>query len=325
MRLSLLAVLVLPLTFLAPNTDPQSLPTKGQANKLLQEAIETQNLESPENPPFHLLAHVRYDFLGKTSEGVYELFWAAPDRFRESFQLDKITETDIALRDKIHVLRNTATLTPQFLHLQSFVHHPLFLYLGSNSTVHKIYSDQIGGTKSTCFGVSKENDDKVCFDPADNKIVSAHIKSGRPAGPYDLDEGDFVSLGKSRYPRQIVRRIHGETMEVTVEKLEEVQNFETDVFTPPANAEARDWCPHRVLKPGYTFQTPPFPTTNPARAFFPYYLLIGVNGHIEKFISLNPSAPPVDGLVAGWIHKAQFPIWVCGSKPIESEHIVMNQ
>lgn len=324
MRLSLLAVSALSLAFLAVWGDPQSLPTQGQANKLLQEAIESQNLKSAGITPFHLLAHVRYAFLGETSEGVYELLWAAPDRFRESIQLEKISETDLALGDKIHILRNTPTLTPQFLHLRNFVHHPLLLYLGAKSTAHRIYSDLSGGTASICLDPSENAGDKICFDPATMQVTSVRIRSGKASVPYGLDESDFVSIGTRRYPRQIARRIEGETIEIKVEKLEEVTSFDANAFIPTTNGEVRDWCPYPTIKPGYTFRTPPFPKTDPPRAFFPYYLLTGRDGHIEKFVSLNPSAPPIDHSVAEWIHKAEFPIWVCGRKPIEAEVIVMN-
>src|SRR5208337_2874213 len=109
----------LSLVFLAVSVYPQTLPSKGEANKLLQKAIESQNLQSAGKPPFHLVAHVRYNFLGETSDGVYEILWAAPDRFRETYQLGRMTETDVALGDKIHISRNTPTCTPQLLHLRN--------------------------------------------------------------------------------------------------------------------------------------------------------------------------------------------------------------
>jgi len=122
----------------------------------------------------------------------------------------------------------------------------------------------------------------------------------------------------------MIRRISGETIEVKVDRLVETTTFSSDVFVPPPNSEGLDWCPHPSLKPGHHFVTPPFPKTNPARAFFPFYLRTGPNGHIEKFIPLNPTAPPIDRSIAKWIRDAMFPIWVCGSKPIESEEVRMN-
>jgi hypothetical protein len=139
MQRPLFAVSTLSFAILAVPAYPQALPSKTQANELLQKTIESQNLQLAGKPPFHLVAHVRYSFGGKTSEGVYEILWAAPDRFRETFQLEKMTEIDVALGDKIYISRNTLTLTPQFLHLRNFVHHPIFLYLGSKSTAHRIY------------------------------------------------------------------------------------------------------------------------------------------------------------------------------------------
>jgi len=321
----LFAVFALSLAILAVPLHPQALPSRTQANKLLQKTIESQNLQLAGKPPFRLVAHVRYNFWGETSDGVYEILWAAPDRFRETFQLGKMTEIDVALGDKIHISRNTSTLTPQFLDLRSFVHHPMFLYLGSRSTAHRIYSELNGGERRNCIVPSENPNDKVCLDPSTNLVVSVNLESPIPTQPYNLEEDDFVSLGARRYPRHMVRRISGQTIEVKVEKLEEVTSFSPDVFVPPLNSEARDWCPHPTLAPGYYFHTSPFPKTNPPGTFFPFYLLTGTDGHIKKSISLNPSAPPIDPAIAKWIRYAQFPIWVCGSKPIESEEIRMDE
>jgi hypothetical protein len=313
------------LAILAAPLYPQTLPSKTQANEFLQKTIESQNLELAGEPPFHLVAHVRYNFGGKTSDGVYEISWAAQDRFREAFQLDKMTEIDVALGDKIYISRNTPTLTPQFLHLRNFVHNPILLYLGDKSTAHRIYSDLSGGENGNCIVPSENPNDKVCLDPSTNLVVSVNLGSPIPSKPYDLEEDDFVSLGARRYPRRMVRRVSGETIEVRVDTLVEATAFSADVFVPPANSEERDWCPHRTLNPGYDLVTVQFPKTNPPRVFFPFYLLTGPNGHIEKFISLNPSAPSIDRTIAKWIRDARFPIWVCGSKPIKSEEIRMNE
>jgi hypothetical protein len=313
------------LAILAAPVYPQTLPSKTQANEILQKTIESQNLQLAGKPPFHLVAHVRYNFGGKTSDGVYEILWAAQDRFRETFQLDKMTEIDVAFGDTIYISRNTPTLTPQFLHLRNFVHPPIFLYLGGKSTAHRIYSDLNGGEKRNCIVPSEHPRDKVCLDPSTNLIVSVNLGSRIPSEPYDLEEDDFVSLGARRYPRRMLQRVPGETIEVRVDTLVEATAFSADVFVPPANSEERDWCPHRTLKPGYDFVTLQFPETNPPRVFFRFYLLTGPNGHIEKFISLNPSAPPIDRTIAKWIRDAKFPIWVCGSKPIKSEEIRLNE
>ncbi len=324
MRHPIFAISALSLAILAIPACPQDLPSKRQANKLLQQTIESQNLELAGKSPFHLIMRVHYTFEGQTSDGAYEISWAAPDRFRETFQLEKMTETDVALGDKIHISRNTPTLTVQFLHVRNFVHHPIFLYLGSRSTAHRIYSDLNGGERKDCIAPSENPNDKVCLDPSTNLVVSVNLESPMPSQPYNLEEDDFVGLGARRYPRHMVRRIPNETIEVKVEKLEEMTSFNPDAFAPPLNSEARDWCLHPAPAPGYYFVTSPFPKTDPPGIFFPFYLLTGTDGHIKKFISLNPSAPPIDPAIAKWIRYASFPIWVCGSKPIESEVIRMN-
>lgn len=300
---------------------PQSLPTKREANRILQETIKSQDLTADGTRPYHLLAKVRYESGGTESTGIYEIFWARPDRFREDFRLEKMAETDVALGSKLYAYRNTPTLTLQFLRLRNFVFRPISLFLGVESKVRQVYSDATGDKLRTCLNPSENPSNKICVDPATNQAVSVVMNNGKQPGQYELKEDDFVFADGRNYPRHTIRRINGVTWEVKLEKLESVTAFDAEVFSPPTNAEARDWCPHPAPKPGYFFSTAPFSETNPPGAFFPYYILTGKDGHIEKFVSLNPSAPPVSGSVANWIRGTQFPISVCGASPIESELI----
>src|SRR5713226_8119326 len=88
-----LAVLTLLLVFVEASLQAQSIPRRAEADRLLQETAPKQNLDAVGNPPFHLVAHVRYDYRGSTKEGVYELLWTAPNRFKEFLQLGEATET----------------------------------------------------------------------------------------------------------------------------------------------------------------------------------------------------------------------------------------
>lgn len=322
-RLVQLATLMVLFAVSSRTQSPPSQLTKKQANKFLQAAITSQDLQSP-GRPFHLLANVTYKLGGTTQNGVFEILWAAPDRFRETFRMDKMSEVNLALRDKMYVLRNTPTLSPQFLHLRNFVHHPLGLYLGSKTTAQKIYSASVGQQLLNCIAVDADKEASVCLDLTTNEVSSIKLDNGYPAAPYNLEENDFLNLGPRRYPRRMTRTIPGQTMTVEITKFVDVTAFQPEVFVPPANSEVRNWSLHPTPKPDYFFATLPFPESSPPRVFYPYYLLTGTNGHIKKFVSLNPSAPPIAPAVAQWIHNAQFPIWVCGQRPLEHEEIVMN-
>jgi len=324
------AVLPFMFSLVAVSLTAQSLPRRTEADKLLQETVHRQNLQAVGNPPFHLLAHVRYVYLGTTKEGVYELLWAAPDHFRETVQFGKVAETDFASGDKIYITRSTSTLAPHIRRLQYLVRHPLYPfptdpYRLDTATVSRVYSDPKAGTPSFCLEPGDLRDSRVCFDAATREVILLHSRWGPDGFLTTLDESDFISIDNIRYPRRYVRRTKDEIIEVSIEKLEKATDFAADVFVPPANSEVRDWCLQPVLKPGSDFPTSPFPKTNPPNAFFPFYVLTKPDGRIEKFVSLNSSAPPIDSTVDKWIRKAQYPIWMCGNKAIQTELIIMSR
>src|SRR2546427_12097862 len=93
----------------------QSLPTKKEAEALLQRAAEAADLRDKDTPPFHLVARIHYEIGGHPFDGSYELFWASTDRHREDFSMDTARETEVALWDRLYVLRNTTTMTLPFL------------------------------------------------------------------------------------------------------------------------------------------------------------------------------------------------------------------
>jgi hypothetical protein len=124
-RRYLFSLLPFVLAFLVTLLQAQSIPRREDTDRLLREALQKRNLESAGNAPFHMKAKVHCDFQGSTKKGVYELLWAAPNRFRETVQFDDVVETDYALGDKIHISCTTQTIAPHITHLQYLVRHPL--------------------------------------------------------------------------------------------------------------------------------------------------------------------------------------------------------
>jgi hypothetical protein len=326
-KLSRLIAPALILVLAETSLHAQTIPRRADADKLLQDTVHRQFLDAVGNPPFHLVAHVRYDHLGTTKEGTYELLWAGPNRFKEELQLGEATETDIVLGDKIYILRNTPTLMPHFRYIPSLVRNPFYptsLHELDTATVSRVYSDGKAGTPTFCVEPGDLRDARVCFDTATRQITFLHTHWGPYSSLKTLDQNDFISVEGIRYPRHVVHQNKNETTEISVEKLEKVADLPANAFVPRASSEVRDWCLHPVAPLDILNQHAPFPKTHPSDAFFPFYILIGRDGHIEKFVSLNPAAPPVDDRIENWIRKAQYPVTMCGNKPIKTERILMS-
>jgi hypothetical protein len=64
----------------------QVLPDKKVVQEWVSKARNSGGLQSPDDQPYHLVAKLRYTLADKTIEAMYEILWAAPDRYRVEFR-----------------------------------------------------------------------------------------------------------------------------------------------------------------------------------------------------------------------------------------------
>jgi hypothetical protein len=319
----------------APPACAQSLPTLDEASALLKKAIDATNLKAPGEPPFHLVAKVRYTLDDKTTDGTYEILYAAPYRYRVELRLGAIGETNVALGDKFYIVRTTPTMTLPFWSLETFFWQPGILYVGIEPKAKRIYTSTVGAEVRTCVDAESEKaaTKQICFDPASNAVVSISVKGKPPFGTpknieFENDLDDFVDLGPIRYPHQLVKKFVTETIEATVETFVAVDAFADSVFTPPEKAEVHDWCPSPVhenqpSKP----PAPAHPNDHWLRmnALTAYYLLVGKDGYVKKGLLLHSSGDATSDKFAALLYKkTKLGIRTCGGKPIEYETIAVG-
>ena len=101
---------LLALAFAVPAARAQNVPSKKEAKELLRKAAADSELRGSGAAPFHLLANFKYTLDNNTVDGMYELFWAAPDKYREYFKMGDVVETDIAAGNKLYVDPGTSRL-----------------------------------------------------------------------------------------------------------------------------------------------------------------------------------------------------------------------
>ncbi|HVB87460.1 MAG TPA: hypothetical protein VNK23_12440 [Candidatus Dormibacteraeota bacterium] len=257
---------------------------------MLQQAADAANLWQAGTPPYHLSAVVHLDLGGNKFDGRYDLWWAAPDKYREGLVMPAkggvIAETDLALGDKFYVLRNTPTLSiplwelrralravPANLgaHSASIVEHPSAT---TTSYVSRVFSAQTGGHAETCMEIRNRltvhrpaglsagdpiDVTQACFDFGDGGIVSISEHQNQEyfspaledlAREFDVQDSDFIQVGANRYPRQITTRNFDLTLKVTVTGLVQTTKFDSDTFQPPPHSVAWDWCANPRIDDG---------------------------------------------------------------------------
>lgn len=309
----------------------QSLPTLDEATALLKKTIDATKLNAPGVPPFHLVAKIRYTLDDKTTDGTYEILYAAPDRYRVELRLGAIGETDIALGDKHYTLRTTPTMSLPFWSFGTFMWQPGHLYLGSEPKAKRVYTSTVGAEVRTCVDAEGDKDvtKHICFDPANNAVVSIHVTAQPPKGTpkgvaFENDLNDFVDLGPIRYPRHLVRTFITETIEATVETSTPVGAFADSVFAPPDKAEVRDWCASPVHEGQAKLPAPTHPTDSWLRMqnLVAYYFLVGIDGRVKKKVLLHSSGDAgLDTLSSLPFENGKPSVHTCSGKPIEYETV----
>jgi len=305
----------------------QSIPSNQEARSMVDRFFEATDLRAPGSPPFHLVAHVRYDVGDKSVDGMYELLWASPDRYRETFKMAGMAEVDVALETRIYIFRNTSSVPLPLWDLRPVLEHPFPKEFAKSTEVTNVSTKEIDGEQRTCIQLAtimsgKDThtfDDDVCFDPKTNDITSFN-RSGNPelySGNIQLKS--FKSIGDKRYPWSISRVVRPATIEVKIDTLENVQKFADDVFAPPPEAIERAWCASPTSSRNGTYSSQPMFTQGEIKNMGSYFIIVGPDGRVKKFVALGSFDPKSKDKIESWLKSANFPIHLCGKQSIEYE------
>lgn len=319
---SAFAMLVFMLAFCL---DAQTLPTKKDAERILQNAAEEADLWASDSGPFHLLASVHYELGGQPSDGTYELLWRSPDQYREYFEMRNAKEMEIASGGKLFILRNTPTPTIPFWSTRRNVRFIKNHFLGLK--VKRVRAAQINGLEAICFdserGVAERKD---CFDSSNNQAVYVSLVEKVPYGSntawYKTELTSFTSLGKKRYPLRIITKELDEKIDVRITTFEQTDSIPEDLFVSPNGAQTLDWCPNPTTSGRTEFPPGSFVQGNASGGKFPYYVLVGRDGHVKQSAAMRSAGPQVDHKMATWLQMAKFPVRSCGGHPVEYESVM---
>jgi len=182
--------------------DPQSLPSKKDAVDLIKK-VETQTrLTAAGRSPFRLVAKLRWTSGANSSDGTYEVLWAAPGRFREEFRLGPINETDVALGDKLYILRSNGVVTYPLWRVRMLSGLPDMVEVASPQIqISKIYRSAIAGENLVCFEFAEPSKGRTeCLDSVSGLLASVDHNARHGGNAFGLVEDRFISLGAVNYP-----------------------------------------------------------------------------------------------------------------------------
>jgi hypothetical protein len=294
---------------------------------ILQKTIEGMDLREPGSSPFHLVARVHYMLGADAYDGIYELVWAAPDRWRENFTMDNVgSEEDLAFGDRLHVLRNTATFSLPLWRIRDTLFHSVQAFYGPDPKARHVYSSSSTGKSLNCIDSKMGGTNgRVCYDPQTSQAELLYLGWKTPDDSFELQLSDFVTLGKKRYPRRISRRQEDEAFELNVETLQLAAHFADAIFVPPRASITFPWCANPIEKGHVVDPLPPVFQIDAPPALLAYYVLVGTDGRIKTLRPIRSAGGNMDQMMAEWSHKAKFSIRMCRGEPIEYETALFVQ
>lgn len=317
------------------------LPSKKQAETMLQQASEAVNLWAPGTPPYHLSADIQLKLGGKKFNGTYDLWWAAPDKYREGLLMPAeggtIAETDLALGDKFYVLRNTPTLSIPLWELRKALRSvPGIVYGPKNSEISRVYWDkraqEVCVDKGLYAFVYESFVYESCFDKVSGSLQTFRREAASPwGGPAQTDKdmqgfeaADFTDfpVGK-RFPREINTQLFDMKLQVTIRGLNADSRFDRDTFQPPPHSKVWDWCPNPVrgAEPTESLNIPIAEVKPPGR-YIGYYINVAPNGRVNEVIPVRSDGKRVDHRMEQWLRENRYAILSCHGHAISWEGIV---
>jgi len=307
--------------FTAPPASAQVVPSKDEAARLLEAAGHQTSLTAS-GAPFHLAATVHYTVDSTSLDGIYEVLWAAPGRFREEFRLGSIGESDVALDDKLYVLRSSPILTYPEVRIREVTRLPnprVTAVASAPLRISKVYRSGDAGNKLLCIDFGSPPTNTNCLDSMTGQLVSVKSMMKHVSRVEDR----FIRVGTINYPGHTLATIDNESLEISVTKLEQVARFDDEAFVPPSGASPRDWCanPGGVKTPEWNLfakLTIGVAQSHVPKGFRGYYAQVGADGRVEQAEEIY-----ADGTARRSrdrdLNEARFPIHSCAGKPIEYE------
>jgi hypothetical protein len=332
------------LVFWPWTTDAQTkppLPSKDEAKRVLEVAVEKTNLHGTGSSPYHLRVKVKsFRSKSETTDGTYEFWWTSPDRWREEATWLEKTAVRIADNDLLWTegedLHRSSTLR-----LSDLLDFWAYLRTESHLHIRRVHSKTFDGVLLACIEAGEEMPAitgvlllsipsvnwGACLDPGTNLPVYIQRASLR------LDLSNYTELGTKRFPRELRRILDGKPqIEAHVESLETFDPAQASVFQPSKGAASRPWCPSLVGPVPLHFGGAPYSPSSLAAGS----LMIPLPPDFGRFglliFDVDDTGHPLD--VEAFKHGGQIPIKdsdkrtllksvfkpaTCANKPIQAE------
>ena len=316
---------------------PSALPSLDDAASLFVKAIERTNLLAAGTLPFHLRAQLKCSrSKGKPIEGVYDLWWGSPGRWRSETTVGG--STGFVLQEagkRWDKMSDDQQLLDLRLSKAMEMEYGLHLYTGER--VAKVERHEVDGVAANCFefvhpGQATWQMGETFQFPSYRREVCLDAMAGLPLrktetfSGREFEYGDYVALAMRRVPRHMLYKLNGKMLlDAQVESLDVLENPDAKLFTPPEGPPSFAWCT------GFTPATPAavsaitggrpelMPGTSPGLgAVTAVAFVIGADGKVRDFSILDRQG---FSMLVDWkleaMRKGNYHPATCGGAPMD--------
>jgi hypothetical protein len=215
---------------------------RGQGDELLREA-QKADPRWPGNGNFRLRARFKIVVAERaTMEGTYQLAWATENQWREEFSTQDFYQVRLRGKGGIWEEREPAYPTRGIWNL---MHALMFYYrlpTTSGEVPGKFYLKKNNGTVFRCVKMKRNGEEyrELCFDEHLPQLAAEIFVGGHLTYVF----GEYSMVGNGTLPGRI--QIYDDkalAVDLHVEKLESVKQWDAGLFEKTAKAVWRAWCP----------------------------------------------------------------------------------
>jgi hypothetical protein len=310
-----------------------------EAADLLSHASEQVGIESPESPPFMLLAKVRLQEGNKSTDGLYALAWA-PGRFRRVFRFPNFTETDVMVDGSMYRQRSTNFKPLVIYELDTLMNSVLTIRPDSKSKLRKM--DKALADVNCVSVVRDTSETQICLTSATLLPVSIDRSldliglptpgvSVVPQASHNITEmlqehyemGDYQAFGSKQFPRTL--RFHAwksTSINAKIDKLIKVQSFPADEFVPPVGSTQMHFCDAPEIVGDVRPYAEDAGVVRLRDTELTMYFQVSPVGSVRSAEVVYSTNPVMNKEILNWFVGTHFPVRSCAGQPVEYETIV---
>jgi TonB family protein len=311
-----LAIACILSNILSANDAPQT------AAELIARARQVQLMRSEGNPSVALKFQITLDLSSATVQGVSELLWESPVKWREEIQLPGSQRLRVGAASGFYQLRQPDVPALTYSDYDTLTRLPDLLQIAGGERAGKIQQRTIDGIQLTCLEIKRKDVvvRKLCFDPSNGTL--RHAEVDQPS-QVSLAYADFRAIEGKQFPFTMYYRA-GRVHSMKIATLEGSPRKESDpkLFVPVEYSEFWGDCEDAIAPELLNSVNPEYPALAKHSQYSRTVLVSGIIepvGSVSHLHVVQSGSTALDQSVLEAISRWKYKPRMCRGIPVRTE------